>query len=756
MLKNYNNFLNSSTDKPLNEAKVKPKIERSDLKIGDRVMTNGEHDKVDLDYKSGKIIFMREYGNILIEFDNKFSKELHSGHKDIGKEGHCFYVPLSNITSNDPEEFEKIIKKAEEEKNNKDKRLAEKYKAGDVIVGIGKYKKGYPTTGIDIDGQIGVIFYQDGHDKDAKDLIYWVSFLDKFDPNLKTDGYGIPKNGAGYHVDKIHMRPIEPDEIQEGIKDRIDKIKAEVKSLGETYDPNEIVIVNGKAYGLDFKNEIGVVRQAINTGHKFNKNYIIHFTGQINPNLYDVNYMIGGPYGYQVPNTVIRRATPEEIEPNKDKIKSIFDQIEIYNHEYKVGDYIVAKSNNTGFDMDGQIGVIYSISGTKPSENFGVSFLVKFNDYLRDYGSHKNCYNLIRSNLNPIEGTKGEDLKKQIENKEILPYQSSPILNTLLNRSEVKIKVAFSNMSYFDITKENDVITYMPLDKFKRLEKGDDPYKSRFRQQMKIGKFFRVLNNKLTDKEVEKYINSYKTNHDICVTGLSDKLKLVSGEDIRFWYNGKNYKKGGGTLNGSCMQGDNKGKEMQMFVDNPDTIQMLTLIDPSDGKLLGRALVWRLIVPSGKTYMDNVYTRFDKDKELFKMYADQHGWLSYGGGRVGEIVCALNSKHKYKMGVDALDHFDTVSLRHDNLISNCNVSGMKNPYWESGEAKDKPKEPPKDARFKPGDRVIYKKEGSAYNNKGGEFLNVRESDGKYLVRFDDVAKRFAANPIHLSPENKEV
>lgn len=85
-------------------------IKRSDLKLGDKVMTKGEFDSVDLQAKTGTILKIGEYGHLLIEFDEKFNKLLHAGHNNIGKSGQCFYVPLVNILSNDPNNFEKLKK----------------------------------------------------------------------------------------------------------------------------------------------------------------------------------------------------------------------------------------------------------------------------------------------------------------------------------------------------------------------------------------------------------------------------------------------------------------------------------------------------------------------------------------------------------------------------------------------------------------------------------------------------------------------
>jgi len=87
-------------------------IKRIDLKVGDDVMTKNEFDDVDLQYQTGKILQIGEYGNILIEFDKNFDKLLHSGYNDIGKAKHCFYVPLANILTNDKTKFEKLKKGA--------------------------------------------------------------------------------------------------------------------------------------------------------------------------------------------------------------------------------------------------------------------------------------------------------------------------------------------------------------------------------------------------------------------------------------------------------------------------------------------------------------------------------------------------------------------------------------------------------------------------------------------------------------------
>jgi hypothetical protein len=258
----------------------------------------------------------------------------------------------------------------------------------------------------------------------------------------------------------------------------------------------------------------------------------------------------------------------------------------------------------------------------------------------------------------------------------------------ILNRIDIHIRSPFLMLSYFDVVKDkNDMITYLPLDKFKRLESQDDPYKSRLRQSMKIGKLFRILDDKIIEKDVEKAINGYRAMHDICISNASDNLRLVSGEAIRFWYYEGTYVTGGGRLNSSCMKGKEKGPEMQMFVDNPQDIEMLILTN-NDNKLLGRALVWHLTEPEGSVYMDYIYTRYDKDVELFRIYAKQRGWYSAEYGRPsGRIVCSLTSDKKYVMGKNALDHFDGMMLYNDKWGQYLSLGGNT----RGGERKEPPK-----------------------------------------------------------------
>ena len=758
MIKNYKSFLNT-----INEANVKNQIKRSDLKIGDDVMTYGSFEDVNLEYQIGKILKMEDYGKILIEFETPFSPKFHAGYNDIGKAKHCFYIPFDNIQTNDRKEFEKIIKQIGEEKKNRAERLNAEYKEGDVIIGVGELGQYKPY--VKVDGEIGIVYYSNGNGginqedrNERNNKIYWVGFLDRFDKNMTQDYEGLPKNKSGMNIDKIHMRIAKPDELEK-YKDKLAEFQKDVEELKKVYDIGTVVIVDGSTGGIDFKSNIGVIRD-VRDGGRGKKTYIIQFLTKFSNYLYDVDNIMGDRIGYPLAKGFLREATQEEKDQYKSQLKSLEEEMKEYNYDYKTGEYIVTHGNYDGIPLDGQIGTIARISGQKPRDQFNIKFITKFNNRL----NYDNSYNLGRGFLSRVKGIDAKELIRKLENKEILPFQVSSAMSILLDRISIKIKNPFMMQSYFDVSNTNDMVTYLPVDKFKRLEIKDDPYKSRLRQPTKAGRFFRMLNDSLTDKEVETLVNGYKSAYDICISGLSDKLKLVSGEDVRFWYNEKNYVKGGGDLNSSCMRHSDKGPEMQMFVDNPDVIQMLILTDEHN-KLLGRALVWRLVEPEGGTYMDYPYTRYEKDVELFQLYAKQRNWLTSDNGRyTSNMICALNTTKHYRMGVDALDHFDTFSYikndgEGDYLIKNSsdkykrkNPIPIKEPIIEpktlAKQDDDQPIRKEKPVIFEVGDKVIYKKEKSKYNNKIATFYVIRP-DGKYVIEFDEGHNKFAANPSNV-------
>lgn len=156
------------------------------------------------------------------------------------------------------------------------------------------------------------------------------------------------------------------------------------------------------------------------------------------------------------------------------------------------------------------------------------------------------------------------------------------------------------------------------------------------RNQIKIGKLInRLFPNKFTDKQIEEFVNTFKAT----IENQGEKIRVVEGSDISFWYDSSNYKERSGTLGNSCMA--SKSNIFQLYTHNPEVCKMVILVE--DDKLLGRALVWKLNsinktfekTEEGATqsvelkpeyFMDRQYTINDSDVIKFQNYAKENGW----------------------------------------------------------------------------------------------------------------------------------
>lgn len=145
---------------------------------------------------------------------------------------------------------------------------------------------------------------------------------------------------------------------------------------------------------------------------------------------------------------------------------------------------------------------------------------------------------------------------------------------------------------------------------------------------VKIGKFVnKIFPNKYSSQEIEEFVNKFKARYE----QLGERLSIVEGDDIKFWYNASNYKSNLGQLGRSCMKSSPESF-FEIYSENPEVCKMLILTE--DDKLLGRALIWKLsnIRAHGKDFdseyfMDRQYTVKDSDVEKFKNYAIEKGWI---------------------------------------------------------------------------------------------------------------------------------
>ena len=181
--------------------------------------------------------------------------------------------------------------------------------------------------------------------------------------------------------------------------------------------------------------------------------------------------------------------------------------------------------------------------------------------------------------------------------------------------------IEFSRSAYLDV-RYNDTL--------------NDLMYSKFRSVTSIGK----LVNKLFPKEfeaggkpgqdIQSFTDKFKSIRD------AKDLELVKGSDIVTYYHFDNYvgrDNAEGSLGNSCMRYDDCDEYVQFYADNSNLVSLLILKnedeedEDNNGKIKGRALVWKLSEPKDRIFMDRIYTIDSYDEELFKSHAKKNGWL---------------------------------------------------------------------------------------------------------------------------------
>ena len=161
---------------------------------------------------------------------------------------------------------------------------------------------------------------------------------------------------------------------------------------------------------------------------------------------------------------------------------------------------------------------------------------------------------------------------------------------------------------------------------------SEEAFSTKGRSETRIGRFVRSLSNQLgqkfSDKEIEDFVNMYKASES-----SKDDFKLVSGKEIKDYYLLDSYfSPTKGTLGNSCMRYPECQDYFDIYVKNPESCQMLILLN-KEGKLLGRALVWKIFEMElnkecpAKYFMDRIYTYKDSDAVKFRNLAESKGWV---------------------------------------------------------------------------------------------------------------------------------
>lgn len=159
---------------------------------------------------------------------------------------------------------------------------------------------------------------------------------------------------------------------------------------------------------------------------------------------------------------------------------------------------------------------------------------------------------------------------------------------------------------------------------------GDVDVYSKNRSTIKINKLVNQLfPNEFkpsgdSGNDMESFVNLFKSGRDISV------FEIVDGEDIKHWYNENQHKIGikYTTLGKSCMRYDNCSDFLEFYSVNKDNVSLVILKDNIDNtKIRGRAILWKLKLPSNRMFMDRIYQSDEFIVDIFKEYAKENGWL---------------------------------------------------------------------------------------------------------------------------------
>ena len=165
-------------------------------------------------------------------------------------------------------------------------------------------------------------------------------------------------------------------------------------------------------------------------------------------------------------------------------------------------------------------------------------------------------------------------------------------------------------------------------------------YWKRYRTSIRIGRFIgKVFPGKYPPsgrpgEDIDTFTSAVISERKKQETAWLENFELASGKDIVKFYDEDRYVFPGipedeidsTDLGKSCMRHGYCGSYLEFYADN--NVRLLVLHPDGDKeKIIGRAIVWELSEPSGRTFMDRIYYEKPKDRDLFQKYAEEKGWL---------------------------------------------------------------------------------------------------------------------------------
>jgi hypothetical protein len=341
-------------------------------------------------------------------------------------------------------------------------------------------------------------------------------------------------------------------------------------------------------------------------------------------------------------------------------------------YDMRTGDYAECQSNFA--KITPVKGMIAKIVRTLHMYNNGKReklFVLKFDTPLID-----------RRGPEPIETNTIEINTRQIKNIKVicgrtyerikagypLKYKANINFINILKSIEFNPKHNYYDISYFDIDDDGN-ITMLPAAKAD-LVPEEEKYTSKFRQTTKINRVLVKLNDDYSERQIEDFGTAFKALWRQLNENLEDRIKMVNGDEITFWYHEKNYYKrmGNDTLNNSCMRYEKTQPRVAFYSKYPDKVALCILLDETKKKLLARALVWKLDTPKDIIYMDRIYYISPVYENIMLNYAHKMGWKIKKEWYDANKKLVVNIK--YTGDRKLLPYLDTLRNVRENDITN--------------------------------------------------------------------------------------
>jgi len=190
----------------------------------------------------------------------------------------------------------------------------------------------------------------------------------------------------------------------------------------------------------------------------------------------------------------------------------------------------------------------------------------------------------------------------------------------LLLRERHNLETLIDNhVNYISFAKnDKSKLSYLSPDRFDSVDGNYWGSSKRF--VVKPGGLIKKLFKDMSEKEVDKFTTLLRNIQN----APKYTFKVVKGEEIRNWYLYEKYADQSDSLGNSCMKHSGCQRYLDIYVQNPDIINMLIMLD-REGMLMGRALLWNL---PDVNIMDRIYTINDNDYQFqFKKWADENEFI---------------------------------------------------------------------------------------------------------------------------------